>query len=95
MGIVYLLHFSRPHRHARHYMGWTGNGLSARLERHRAGNGARLIEVIINDGNSFCLSRIWPNVDRTFERRLKNGHNSPLLCPICKIKKDPSHDSES
>jgi predicted GIY-YIG superfamily endonuclease len=89
MGIVYLLHFSRPHHHARHYMGWTEN-LPARLKRHRAGNGARLIEVIIQNGNSFDLARIWTNADRAQERRLKNGHNSPLLCPICKTKKDPS-----
>jgi hypothetical protein len=23
LGIVYLLHFDRPYRHARHYTGWT------------------------------------------------------------------------
>ncbi len=91
MGIIYLLHFSRPHRHARHYMGWTEN-LPARLKRHRAGNGARLIEVIINDGNSFDLARIWTNADRAQERRLKNGHNSPQLCPICKTKRIPAND---
>ncbi len=87
MGIVYLLHFSKPHKHAKHYMGWTDNKLPARLARHRAGNGARLIEVIIENGNSFSLARIWTNADRAQERRLKNWKNAPELCPICKVRK--------
>jgi hypothetical protein len=24
-GVVYLIHLSRPYRHARHYLGWTQN----------------------------------------------------------------------
>jgi hypothetical protein len=46
-GTVYLLHFDRPYRHARHYLGWTADEtVDARLARHRAGGGARLIAVI-------------------------------------------------
>jgi hypothetical protein len=40
-GTVYLLHFDRPYKHARHYLGWTAN-LQARLDSHRAGHGARI-----------------------------------------------------
>jgi hypothetical protein len=39
-GTVYLLHFSAPYRHARHYTGWTDD-LPARLTAHAAGRGAR------------------------------------------------------
>lgn len=80
--LVYLLHFNRPYKHARHYLGSTNN-LNARLERHRAGNGARLIEVITQAGIGFTLARTWEG-GRTLERRLKNWHNSPKLCPICR-----------
>jgi hypothetical protein len=25
MGVVYLVHFTQPYRHARHYTGWTAD----------------------------------------------------------------------
>lgn len=82
MGTVYLLHFSRSYRHARHYIGYTDN-LEERLARHRAGNGARLIEVITKIGITFEVVRIWSG-KRKLERRLKNNKNSKFLCPICR-----------
>lgn len=82
IGTVYLLHFDRPYKHARHYLGWTQN-FFARLDRHLAGNGARLIEVITAAGITFTLARLWPNATRALERRLKDQHNTPRLCPIC------------
>jgi hypothetical protein len=39
-GTVYLLHFDRPCRHARHYVGWALN-VKRRLAEHEAGRGAR------------------------------------------------------
>ena len=41
-GIVYLLHFERSYRHARHYIGFTQN-LEQRLAEHRAGRGSPLV----------------------------------------------------
>ena len=32
-GTVYLLHFDRPYRHARHYVGWTVD-LPGRMSEH-------------------------------------------------------------
>lgn len=82
-GTVYLLCFSAPYRHARHYVGFATD-LEARLAEHRAGRGARLIQVITAAGIEFTLARTWEG-DRTLERRLKNGHNAPArLCPICR-----------
>jgi len=43
-GIVYLLHFERSYRHARHYIGFTQN-LEQRLEQHRAGRGSPLLPL--------------------------------------------------
>ena len=39
-GVVYLVHFTQPYRHARHYTGWTADWQPAR--RAPAGRGARL-----------------------------------------------------
>lgn len=84
--MVYLLHFDTPYRHARHYVGFVNGAetLEGRLERHRRGDGARLIQVITRAGIGFRLARVWPDGDRNFERRLKNQKNSPRLCPICR-----------
>jgi hypothetical protein len=49
LGVIYLLHFDRPYRHARHYCGWT-NDLPARLADHAIGRGARLLEVVAAEG---------------------------------------------
>jgi predicted GIY-YIG superfamily endonuclease len=81
-GTVYLLHFSQPYRHARHYVGFTKN-LNARLEAHSKGNGARLLEVITQAGLSFQLARTWKGTRKT-ERALKNQKNAPRFCPLCK-----------
>jgi predicted GIY-YIG superfamily endonuclease len=83
-GTVYLLHFSEPYRHAKHYVGYTTN-LSARLEAHSKGNGARLLEVITQAGLSFQLARTWQGTRKT-ERALKNQKNAPRFCPVCKSK---------
>jgi hypothetical protein len=81
-GTVYLLHFARPYRHARHYLGYADN-LERRLARHRAGSGARLLEVIAAAGIDWRLVRIWPGT-RTLERRLKGRHSGVRLCPACR-----------
>lgn len=78
---VYLIHFDHPYHHARHYLGYADN-LAARLHEHIQGNGARLMEVIALAGIGWQVARTWQG-DRKLERRLKNWHKSPDLCPIC------------
>jgi hypothetical protein len=46
------------------------------------GNGARLTQVAKERGLSFVVVRIWEG-DRKLERKLKNRHDAPRLCPIC------------
>lgn len=82
---VYLIHFERPFRHSRHYLGFTNN-LLARIAKHRAGQGARLMEVIGWYGIEFDVVRTWRG-DRKLERRLKNWHAGPRLCPICQARR--------
>ncbi len=86
----YLLHFSRPYRHAKHYLGFTTD-LLTRLRLHDAGQGARLTQVAREAGIDLILARTW-NGDRGYERRLKRQHNSPRLCPICNPPQEPETD---
>lgn len=78
---VYLIHFETPYEHARHYLGFTTD-LAARLAAHRAGSGARLMEVITQAGISWYVARTWEG-GRNLERALKQRKNSPKLCPVC------------
>jgi hypothetical protein len=82
-GTVYLLHFRRPYRHARHYLGFCAGDVAIRVAAHQAGQGARLLAAVAQAGIGVDLVRTWPG-DRSFERRLKRRHNSPRLCPVCR-----------
>lgn len=57
-GTVYLIHFLKKYRHCGHYIGWTTN-LEARLEEHRKGRGARLLQVVQAAGIEWILTRTW------------------------------------
>lgn len=89
MGTVYLIHFDTPYRHAHHYLGYAERDVEQRLAQHRAGNGARLMEVIAAAGITWQLARTWIG-DRALERKLKTRHDSPALCPIC----NPPHGQQ-
>lgn len=81
-GILYLLHFQRSYRHARHYVGFTQN-LEQRLAEHRAGRGSPLVAAAVGAGIDFELAAIWEG-DRHAERRLHRQKNTRArLCPIC------------
>lgn len=81
VSIVYLLHFAEPYKHARHYLGWTDD-LPARLARHQAGQGARLLEVIHAAGITWELARTWEG-PRARERQIKRQGGAAVLCPLC------------
>src|SRR5262249_28678879 len=80
-GTIYLLHFSEADRHAKHYRGYAAD-LDARLERHRSGQGARLLAVLKSAGVGWECVRTWSG-SRALERRLKNRKEAPKLCPVC------------
>lgn len=83
-GTVYLLHFDRPYRHARHYIGWTAD-LDARLAEHAAGHGARLLAVVKAAGIGWSLARTWPG-NRARERQIKNQGGASRRCPACGVR---------
>ena len=83
MGTTYLIHFDRPYRHARHYLGHTELPWPERIQRHRNGNGARLLQALDEKGIGWQVVRTWPDTPWEFEQRLKAMKNSPLLCPVC------------
>jgi hypothetical protein len=79
-GTVYLLHFDRPYRHARHWI----RDLSARLAEHAAGRDARLLAVITDAGIGFTLARTWTGT-RGRERQIEVQRGLWRCCPACGI----------
>lgn len=83
---VYLIHFETKLHHAGHYLGFAED-IAARLARHKAGRGAKLLQILRDKKINFEVVRIWAGADKKFERRLKiSGHNN-RLCPICNPSK--------
>jgi predicted GIY-YIG superfamily endonuclease len=90
---VYLLHFSVPYQHARHYLGITkGKTVFKRLRAHRMGQGANLTKVVTRAGVELILAAVWADVPRSEERRLKNRGGLSRICPICRTIKEMEHD---
>lgn len=82
--MIYLLHFSRPYKGTRHYIGQTGAGrLADRLHEHRTGRGSAFLHAVAKAGITFQVVRTWARGNRDFERSLKNRKNASLLCPRC------------
>ena len=77
-GVIYMLHFDRPYRHAKHYVGWTDD-LFDRLDQHAAGRGARLVAVIWHAGIGFTLIRICEGTRRHRTRHQERRRRGPVL----------------
>jgi predicted GIY-YIG superfamily endonuclease len=84
-GTIYLLHFDRPLKHAKHYLGWTRD-LDARLAYHGSGNGARLLAACKREGIGWKLARTWGPSNRHRERQIKNQGGLSRSCPMCGVK---------
>lgn len=99
MPAVYLIHFSANYKHAKHYCGWTPNGVMDRLSLHRKGQGSRLCQVVTDAGIELELARVWKfktdKEARDKERSLKKSGGLKRVCPICKKGgKDAIKDSQ-
>lgn len=85
-GMIYLVHFQRPYKHAKHYLGFTELTLTERFARHcsnaKKRRGSALMNAIFMAGIKFKVVRTWEG-DRTRERQLKNSGHS-IRCPVCR-----------
>jgi predicted GIY-YIG superfamily endonuclease len=88
---IYLIHLATPFKHAKHYLG-SASDLAERIERHRSNGGARLLRAVNLAGISWEVVRTWRG-SRSDERKLKNQHNTPRLCPVCNPKGEVDEQS--
>ena len=89
---VYLVCFDRAYvaktgkqkKQALHYIGWTPD-LTARVALHAKGQGARLMEIVTQEGIGWRVVRTWDG-GRAIERKMKNRKRAAALCPCCNRK---------
>lgn len=73
-GIVYILEFSEPMAHARHYIGYAESidTVFFRIKQHKRGQGANITRIAVSRGIKLSVVMFIPNCTRADERRLKN-----------------------
>jgi predicted GIY-YIG superfamily endonuclease len=80
---VYLLHFDPPFGHAGHYVGYTTrDNIGDRVAEHTSGRGARMCRLAVAAGCEIKLARVWRDVPRKHELKIK-GRSVKPRCPIC------------
>lgn len=82
---IYVLHFSTPLKHAKHYTGCTLN-LRARLTAHACGAGSAITRALHRQGIGFTLGSLFTccKADmRRLERSLKDHNHGPRFCRLC------------
>ena len=89
---TYLIHFSEPFGHAKHYVGSTTRSVAERFAEHVAGQGANLTALAVQSGITLTLARTWDG-DRAMETKLKYRgtvartgvkHGMSRYCPTCR-----------
>jgi predicted GIY-YIG superfamily endonuclease len=85
--MVYLIHFDKPLAHAQHYLGFVESDLQQRIDKHKAGTGAKILRAANIAGIGWNVVKVWEDGDRNFERSLKKKKKSSCICPVCLKKK--------
>ena len=94
---VYVIHFNKPYKHAKHYTGIAKN-VPKRMKEHKGGYGARLLRVLKDNNIGFRWNIIveYPTFSeaKQHEKKLKTKIKKPQrYCPICKELKNCKHES--
>jgi predicted GIY-YIG superfamily endonuclease len=89
---VYVIHFDKPYKHAKHYTGIAKN-VEKRMKLHRSGNGSKLMAVLNRNNIGFKYNIIAEydgySEAKTHEKHLKTKVKKPQRhCPICLENKE-------
>lgn len=82
--MVYIIHFDRPYKRARHYTGYSNN-VNRRIVEHTNlhQSGSPLIKAALLDGIPIHIAKVFEDGDRALERYLKRQKNIKRFCPLC------------
>ena len=84
---LYVIHFDKPYKHAKHYTGIAIDVVKS-MKEHRGGYGAKLMRVLKENNIGFKYNIIgeYPtfSLAKAEEKRLKTKVKQPKnYCPIC------------
>lgn len=82
---IYVLHFTKPIDHRKHYVGYTTD-LDRRLAQHRSGEGAKLVGAVMRSGGNFVLAlalKVPFTRAQSVERYIKTHGSGMHICPLC------------
>lgn len=96
-GLVYVLHFTQPYKHARHYVGATGLPIEEREAAHRGvvlhagdapyGRAAVLVKALLASGGDFVIADVFETTTLAeafeLEKKLKRQGSRARVCTIC------------
>ena len=93
---LYVIHFDRPYKHAKHYTG-IAIDVEKRMKEHSGGYGAKLMKAIKENNIGFRYNIIGEYPDyssaKSEEKRLKTKVKQPKkYCPICIENKNCKHE---
>ena len=86
---LYIIHFSKPFKHARHYIG-IAQDAEKRFERHLSGRGAVLIREAIKADIGIKFTKYIISTHDGYstakaeEKRIKSHNNHKKRCPECR-----------
>ena len=89
--VIYVIHFSRPFKHATHYIGYSAGTGEDRVERHQRNPGPGLFHALKAAGIQFEVTAVMPG-DRTRERQLHRmkaaspSRGLRSICPLCRYR---------
>lgn len=83
--MIYLIHFDKPLKHAKHYIGFAEDDIEKRIKEHKSGQGAKILRALKQNGIDFNVV-LSIKGDRNFERRMKNRKKADGFCPVCNPK---------
>ena len=84
---IYILHFSEPFKHAKHYVGSSINPRE-RIKLHRKGrSGVCLINAVVKEGILLKLGNLIKSDSRNYEKLIKKIKNTKRFCKFCNPEK--------
>lgn len=82
--MVYILHFEKPYKHARHYVGFTTD-LDRRQREHTHYCRSPLLKAVRAAGIRWYLAVVFEG-GRKLERKIKESNHTSRYCPLCNTR---------
>jgi len=81
---VYLIHFDKPYKHARHLIGVAYGDVAQHIKH----SGSPLMRAVNDAGITWRIAQLWKNAPEDLESKLRGRGDASRICPICLAQTD-------